>query len=104
MGALTVLEDYHDEVVKIVFISPAIFRGGEFWKRFKFGFLRKFFLRVLYPIIFVVLRRLVSSKKFWWNGLSLAFENLKEDTVETYRRPSTVVGWEKELIRFLGRR
>ncbi|GMH94759.1 hypothetical protein TrVE_jg11071 [Triparma verrucosa] len=36
-------------------------------------------------------------------GISLAFENLKEDTVETYRRPSTVVGWEKELIRFLGR-
>ncbi|GMH88053.1 hypothetical protein TL16_g11043 [Triparma laevis f. inornata] len=48
----------------------------------------------------ITLRRIVSSTKFWRNGLKLAFENVNEEVLERYRLPSLYAGWESCILKF----
>ena len=56
----------------------------------------------LYPLLFVTLRRLVSSRKFWKRGLGAACEmEPSGDMIERYMRPSLCSGWEGRLLNFI---
>lgn len=91
--------------VKVVLVSPAIAeRQG---RKVKGGDKRTSGLRYLclpfVPLLSLFLRRLVSTGKFWRNGLTMAWgdgKKLTQDSVNLYRYPSIATGWESGLLKF----
>jgi pimeloyl-ACP methyl ester carboxylesterase len=58
------------------------------------------------PLLYVLLRRIVRSKKFWQNGLSNVVAKSKtslvdESWIDGYRRPRVVQNWDLGMINFV---
>jgi pimeloyl-ACP methyl ester carboxylesterase len=61
-------------------------------------------LSVLRPVIVLLLRSLVRSRKFWANTLRQAYYDQSKVTpaaVDAYRMPQLVKGWESGMVQFL---
>mmetsp|Transcript_1027 Transcript_1027/g.1787 ORF Transcript_1027/g.1787 Transcript_1027/m.1787 type:complete len:456 (-) Transcript_1027:502-1869(-) len=92
--------------VKVVLVSPAIaerqgrkVKGGD---KITNGLIRYICLPFV-PLLSLFLRRLVSTGKFWRNGLAMAWgdgKKLTQDSVNLYRYPSIATGWERGLLKF----
>lgn len=66
-----------------------------------------FWTRLLEPFTVLGLRSAVRSRKFWERGLGRAWfhkDKVPSQTVDAYRKPQLVKGWEKGLVRFTAAR